>query len=108
MSLSNKLSLYLVLTALVIFASLGFIFVRYGGEREERLVSIYASMSIENFADRIDYDLSRIENNIALSSPEALRVLEHPDRILRFVERYVKTDSLIMGGCIVTVRKKPA
>lgn len=54
MSLSNKLSLYLVLTALVIFASLGFIFVRYGGEREERLVSIYASMSIENFADRID------------------------------------------------------
>lgn len=103
MSLSNKLSLYLVLTALVIFASLGFIFVRYGGEREERLVSIYASMSIENFADRIDYDLSRIENNIALSSPEALRVLEHPDRILRFVERYVKTDSLIMGGCIAAV-----
>lgn len=103
MSLSNKLSLYLVLTALVIFASLGFIFVRYGGEREERLVSIYSSMSIENFADKIDYDLSRIENDITLTAPAALIVLEHPEWILRFVERYVKTDSLIMGGCIAVV-----
>ncbi len=103
MSLSGKLSLYLGLTALLIFVSLSAIFMRYGSEREARLAALYASFSMENFSDKVDNDFARVEECLAVSAPGALEALRHPDDIMPYMERVVKSDSLIMGGSIAVV-----
>lgn len=103
MSLSRKLSLYLLLTALLIFVSLSAIFMRFGSAREERLVALYASFSMENFSDKVDDDFSRVEECLAVDAPGALEILGHTDQIMPYLERVLKSDSLIMGGCIAVV-----
>lgn len=103
MSLLNKLSIYLLATTVIIFVAIGGIFMNYGTQREERLVSIYASLSMENFVDRVDYNFSKIEETLSLTASEARSSLNRESDIMPFVKKMVTTDSLIMGGCIAVV-----
>ena len=103
MSLTNRLSLYLLLATAAIFAALAGVFARFGTQREERLVALYASLRMENFADKVIDDFDNIERIISMSASDAVEALDNKSTILAFVEKLVKSDSLIMGGCIAVV-----
>ncbi len=103
MSLTNRLSLYLLFAALAIFASIAGVFAHFGAQREERLVTLYVSLSMENFADKVKEDLDNIKGIISMSASDAVEALDNKSKILPFVDRIVRSDSLIMGGCIAVV-----
>ena len=103
MSLTNRLSIYLLLAAIAIFASIAGIFAHFGAQREERLVALYASLRMESFADKVETDFNDIEGIISMSASDAFMALRDTSTILPFVDKLVKSDSLIMGGCIAVV-----
>lgn len=100
MSLANKLSLYISLIIIVIFCAIGAIFLRYGAEREERLVSLYATLIVDNSVDKLDSEISRVEGHLANSATVVEKRLGDSSGLMQMVEQIVDTDSLIMGGCI--------
>lgn len=103
MSLTNRLSIYLLLAAIAIFASIAGVFAHFGAQREERLVALYASLRMESFADKVETDFNDIEGIISMSASDAFMALRDTSTILPFVDKLVKSDSLIMGGCIAVV-----
>lgn len=100
MSLANKLSVYIILLTIAIFCAIGAVFLRYGEQREERLMSLYATLMVDNSVEKLDADFSRVENHLADGAPVVLKIMEHSFDLNTFVERLVHSDSLIMGGCI--------
>lgn len=100
MSLANKLSAYIILLTILIFSAIGWVFIHYGEQREEHLMSVYAKLMVDNSLEKLDADFSRIENHLVDVSPMALEMLERPSNLKSFVEEIVCNDPLIMGGCI--------
>lgn len=100
MSLANKLSLYIGLLIIAIFCAIGAIFLRYGERRENRLMSLYAGIMVQNSVEKLDADVSLVEEHISVSAPVAMKLLDHPDELSMFINRIVSGDSLIMGGCV--------
>lgn len=100
MSLANKLSIYITLVIIAIFCAIGAVFLRYGAEREERLVSAYATLLVNNSVDKLDNDISRIEYHLANSASIIEKHLSVPSSLMPLIERIVATDSLIMGSCV--------
>lgn len=100
MSLTNKLSLYISLVIIAIFCAVGTVFLRYGEDREERLVSKYATLIVENSVQKLAGEISRIENLLATSAPLVEKRIGNSAELMPLVEQIVKTDTLIMGGCI--------
>lgn len=103
MSLTNRLSIYLLLAALAIFASIAGVFAHFGVQREERLVALYASLNIEGFADKVEADFDDIEGIMSMFAPGAVKAINNQTSILPFVKKFVRSDSLMMGGCIAVV-----
>lgn len=100
MSLANKLSLYIALLIISIFCAIGAVYLRYGVQREERLMSLYAGLMVENSVERLDGEFSRVEEDLIVSAPVALNVLERPAALSELVSHIVRGDSLIMGGSV--------
>lgn len=100
MSLANKLSLYISITIVAIFCAIGAVFMKYGTGREERLVSLYATVLVDNSVDRVNSEISRIEYHLANSAPLVERKLANRSAYFGMVERIVTSDSLIIGGSI--------
>lgn len=100
MSLANKLSLYIALLIISIFCAIGAVYLRYGVQREERLMSLYAGLMVENSVERLDGEFSRVEEDLIVSAPVVLNVLERPAALSELVSHIVRGDSLIMGGSV--------
>lgn len=77
MSLANKLSVYIILLTIAIFCAIGAVFLRYGEQREERLMSLYATLMVDNSVEKLDADFSRVENHLADGAPVVLKIMEH-------------------------------
>lgn len=80
MSLTNRLSIYLLLAAIAIFASIAGVFAHFGAQREERLVALYASLRMESFADKVETDFNDIEGIISMSASDAFMALRGKSR----------------------------
>ena len=100
MSLANKLSVYILLLTIAIFCAIGAVFLRYGAQREERLMSLYATLMVNNSVEKLDGEFSRVEEHLATSAQVALKMLDHRAYLKPFVECIMREDSLIMGGGI--------
>lgn len=100
MSLANKLSIYITLLIIVIFCAIGTVFLRYGAQREGRLMSMYAGLMVENSVERLEGEFDRVEEELSVSAPVAMKLIDRPAELSRFVDRLVKGDSLIMGGSV--------
>lgn len=100
MSLANKLSIYIALLIIAIFCAIGAVFLRYGIQREERLMSLYASLMVENSVEKLDGKFSRVEEHLTVSAPVAQKLLNRPSELSAFVKRIVRSDSIIMGGSV--------
>lgn len=100
MSLSRKLSIYIALITVVIFCLIGAVFTRSGQRREERLVSLYATLMVENSVSKIDNEFDRVAELLKDNAPVAQRLLDRPEVLKSFVSHLLKEDSLIMGGCV--------
>ena len=61
-------------------------------------MALYASFSMENFSDKVDEDFARIEECLAVAASGALEALRQPDKVMPYLERVMKSDSLIMGA----------
>lgn len=100
MSLSGKLSIYITLITVVIFCLIGAVFTRAGQRREERLVSLYATLMVENSVIRIDNEFDRVAEILKDNAPVAQRLLDRPDALKSYIAHFLREDSLIMGGCV--------
>lgn len=100
MSLSRKLSIYITLITVVIFCLIGAVFMRSGQRREERLVSLYATLMVDNSVTKIDNEFDRVAELLKDNAPVAQRLLDRPEALKSFVAHFLKEDSLIMGGCV--------
>lgn len=100
MSLGNRLSLYIALLVIAIFCAIGAIVFRYGAQREERLMSLYAALMVENSGERLNSEFAQVEEHLRASAPFAVSLLRRPEALPDFVDRMVLDDSLIMGACV--------
>lgn len=100
MSLSKKLSIYITLITVVIFCLIETVFTRSGQRREERLVSLYATLMVENSVTKIDTEFDRVAELLKDNAPVARKLLDRPKALKSFVAHLLKEDSLIMGGCV--------
>lgn len=100
MSLANRLSIYIALLIIAIFCAIGAVFLRYGAQREERLMSLYAGLMVENSVGKLGGEFSRIEEHLSVSAPVARKLLDRPADLATFVNRIVRGDSIIMGGSV--------
>lgn len=100
MSLANKLSIYIALLVIAIFCAIGAVFMRYGAQREERLISLYAALMVRNSVEKLDGEFSRVEEHLSVSAPMAQEMLDRPADLAAFVDRLVRSDSMIMGGSV--------
>ena len=100
MSLANRLSLYISLIIIVIFCAIGFLFMQDGAEREERLASLYANVIVDNSVDKLDSEISRVEYHLVNAAPLFENKIGDIVELMPMVERFVTSDSLIMGGCV--------
>lgn len=100
MSLGNRLSIYIALLIIGIFCAIGAIFMRYGAQREQRLMSLYAALMVQNSVERLDNHFSRVEERLIVAAPVARGMIRRPDRLPQVVEGLVRGDSLIMGGSV--------
>lgn len=108
MSLANKLSIYIALLIIVISCAIGSVLLRYGAQREDRLMSMYAGLIVENSVERLEREFDRIEQELSVSAPVAMKLLDSPADLSSFVDRLVKGDSLIMGGSVALRPGVPA
>lgn len=100
MSLSKKLSIYVILATVVIFCAIGAVFFRYGQQREERLVKMYGELMVENSVIKVNQEFYMVAELLKDNAPVVSGLLERPDAIKGFVEHLVREDSLVMGGCV--------
>lgn len=100
MSLANRLSLYISLIIIVIFCAIGFLFMQDVAEREERFASLYANVIVDGSVDKLDSEISRVEYHLVNTAPLFENKLGDTGAIMPMVERFVTSDSLIMGGCV--------
>ena len=100
MSLANRLSLYISLIIIVIFCAIGFLFMQDVAEREERFASLYANVIVDGSVDKLDSEISKVEYHLVNAAPLFENKLGDTGAIMPMVERFVTSDSLIMGGCV--------
>lgn len=100
MKLTNKLSIYILSLAAIIFCGLGFVYFRYGTSREESRVTLYASLLVENRVEKLEYQLSDIENHIAEYAPSIDLHSTNKAKLAKTVEKIISANPTIMGGCV--------
>lgn len=100
MSLTNKLSIYIGLLIIAIFCAISTVFLHYGAQREERLMSLYASLMVENSTEKLNNEFSRIEEQLSASAPVVAETLHSPGETTSLLKRIVEGDSIIMGGSV--------
>lgn len=100
MSLSKKLSLYIILATIVIFCTIGAVFFRYGEQRESRLVTLYGELMVENSVIKINQEFYMVAEMLKDNAPVVAELLDRPEAIKGFVEHLVRENSLVMGGCV--------
>lgn len=73
---------------------------RFGEKREERLVTLYAELKVQNSVNKMNNEFSRVEELLKDNAPVAEQLLDRPERLRQFVEHIVREDTLVMGGCV--------
>lgn len=103
MSLSNRLSLYVSIAIIAMFAAIVTVFFRYGVELEERLAASFAREMVNGRISRLSDELGRVEYHLRNSAPMVADRLGRHKELAGAVERIVTTDSLLMGGSVALV-----
>ena len=100
LSLASKLSFYILTLTIVIFGCIALVFHTYSTQREEQQAVRYTTLLMENMLQKIDRELARVENLVALTEGAVVRRLAEPDSMMAGVRRMVCQDSTVMGGCV--------
>lgn len=100
LSLASKLSFYILTLTIVIFGCIALVFHTYSTQREEQQAVRYTTLLMENMLQKIDRELARVENLVALTEGAVVRRLAEPDSMMAVVRRMVCQDSTVMGGCV--------
>lgn len=85
---------------IVIFGCIAYVFHVYSFNREERSAIRYTHAKLDNMAMSIERKIHAVENSVRRAAPVIEQHLNAPEMMSTLVERWVKEDTLIMGGAI--------
>ena len=100
LSLSNKISLYILLLVVVIFATIGAIVSRYNTARAQEQVLLYTNSLVDNVVGSVEARMLETERQVAEYLPEIQANLSDTTALNRIIMRLISGDSLLVGGSI--------
>ena len=100
MSLSNKLSLYILLLVVAIFGIIGMVVERYNNKRAEEQVLLYTDALVDNIAADLEGRIMESERQVAEYVPALESNLNDTVAINRTLLQVISGDTLIVGGSV--------
>ena len=100
LSLSNKISLYILLLVVAIFATIGAIVSRYNTARAQEQVLLYTNSLVDNVVGSVEARMLETERQVTEYLPEIQANLSDTTALNRIIMRLISGDSLLVGGSI--------
>lgn len=103
MSLSKKLSLYILMLVVVIFAMIGTVVESYNNRRAEEQVLLYTNSLVDNVVSSLEARMLESERQVGEYLPTIERNIADTTSINRILLQMISGDSLIVGGSVTYV-----
>lgn len=99
-SLRARLSFWVMLICVIVFGAIATVFHFYSFDREEKGAIRFTGARMEAMALSIERKVQAVEFSLERAVPQVERHLDNPESMAELVEKWVRSDTLIMGGSI--------
>lgn len=99
-SISARLNAYILLSMTMIFVVAGIVVYVRSQPKVKESAATMATLQLGNILYGIDKELFDVERTVAIKATEIERNLSCPDSLIGIVERMVRDNNRIMGGCV--------